>query len=61
MVKEYKLCRVKTIRVTVSMVKDLGQHIHISISISLNVRLSVSLSVSLSDNLRRINMSVKPG
>ena len=51
MVKEHKLCRVKTIRVTVSMVKDLGQHIHISISISLNVRLSVSLCVSLSENL----------
>ena len=34
----------KPIRVTVSMVKDLGQHIHISIS--LNVRLSVSLCVS---------------
>ena len=50
--KEYKLCRDKTIRVTVSMVKDLGQHIHISISISLNVRLSVSLFVSLNENPR---------
>ena len=52
MVKEYKLCRVKTIRVTMSMIKDLGQHIHISINISLNVRLSVSLCVSLSENPR---------
>ena len=52
MVKKYKLCRVKTIRVIVSMVKDLGQHIHISVNISLNVRLSVSLCVSLSENLR---------
>ena len=42
----------KPIRVTVSMVKDLGQHIHISINISLNVRLSVSLCVSLSENPR---------
>ena len=50
--KEYKLCRVKTIRVTVSMVKDCDQHINVSISVSLNVRLSVSLSVSLSVNLR---------
>ena len=32
------------------MVKDLGQHIHISIS--LNVRLSVNLYVSLSEDLR---------
>ena len=52
MVKEYKLCRVKTIRVTVSMVKDYDQHINVSISVSLNVRLSISPSVSLSDNLR---------
>ena len=42
----------KPIRVTVSMVKDLGQHIHIRISISLNVRLSVSLCGSLSENAR---------
>ena len=50
--KEYKLCRVKTIRETVSMVKDCDQHINVSISVSLSVRLIVSLSVSLSDNLR---------
>ena len=42
----------KPIRVTVSVVKDLGQHIHIRINISLNVRLSVSLCVSLSENPR---------
>ena len=46
--KEYKLCRVKTIRVTVSMVKDCDQLIYVSVSVSPNVRLSVSLS----DNLR---------
>ena len=51
MVKEYKLCRVKTIRVTVSMVKDCDQLIYVSISVSLNVRLIDSLSVSFSDNL----------
>ena len=43
MVKEYKLCRVKTIRVTMSMIKDFDQHI----------------SVSLSDSLRRINMKLR--
>ena len=42
----------KPIRVTMSIVKDLGQHIHVSISISLNVCLSVSLCVSLSENPR---------
>ena len=42
----------KPIRVTVFVVKDLGQHTHISIIISLNVRLSVSLCVSLSENPR---------
>ena len=52
MVKEYKLCRVKPSRVTVSMVKDYDQHINVSISVSLNVRLSVSLCVSLSENPR---------
>ena len=52
MVNEYKLCRVKTIRVTMSTVKACDQHITIIVSVSLNVRLSVSLSVSLSDNLR---------
>ena len=41
--KEYKLCRVKTIRVTVFMIKDFDQHI----------------SVSLSDSLRRINMKLR--
>jgi len=41
--KEYKLCRVKTIRVTVSMIKDFDQHI----------------SVSLSDSLWRINMKLR--
>ena len=50
--KEYKLCRVKTIRETVSMVKDCDQHINVSVSVSLNARLIVSLSVSFSDNLR---------
>ena len=45
--KEYKLCRVKTIRVTMSMIKDFHQHI------------SVGLSVSLSDSLRRINMKLR--
>ena len=50
--KEYKLYRVKTIRVTVSMVKDGDQHINVSVSVSLNVRLIISLSVSFSDNLR---------
>ena len=30
--KEYKLCRVKTIRVTVSMVKDCDQLIYVSLS-----------------------------
>ena len=49
MVKKYKLCRVKTIRVIMSMVKVLGQHTHLSVSISLSVRLSVSLCVSLSE------------
>ena len=44
--KEYKLCRVKTIRVTVSTVKDCDHHISVSVS------LIVSLSVSFSDNLR---------
>ena len=38
----------QTFRVIVSMVKDLGQHIHISIHISL----SVSPCVSLSENPR---------
>ena len=47
--KEYKLCRVKTIRVTVSMVKDCDQHI--IICVSLNIHLIVSLGVSFSDNL----------
>ena len=47
MVKEYKLCRVKTIRVTMSMVKDFDQHI------------SVNLSISLSDSLRRISMKLR--
>ena len=42
----------KPIQVTMFVVKDLGQHIHVSISISLNIRLSVSLCVSLSENLR---------
>ena len=51
MVKEYKLCRVKTIRVTMSMVKDFHQHI--------SVNLSISLSVSLSDSLRRISMKLR--
>ena len=45
--KEYKLCRVKTIRVTVSMVKDCDQLIYVSVSVGLNVRLSVSLSENL--------------
>ena len=45
--KEYKLYRVKTIRVTMSMIKDFDQ------------RISVSLSVSLSDSLRRINMKLR--
>ena len=44
----YKLCRVKTFRVNVSMVKELSQHIHVSIHISL----SVSPYVSLSENPR---------
>ena len=48
MVNEYKLCRVKTIRVTMSMVKDFDQHISVS--------LRVSLSISLSDSLRRMGM-----
>ena len=43
-VKEYKLCRVKTIRVTVSMVKDCDQLIYVSVSVGLNVRLCVSPS-----------------
>ena len=47
LLKEYKLCRVKTIRVTVSMVKDCDQLIYVSVSVSLNVRLSVSSSDSL--------------
>ena len=47
-VKEYKLCRVKTIRVTVSMVKDRDQLIYVSVSVSPTVRFSISLS----DNLR---------
>ena len=47
MVKEYKLCRVITIRVTMSMVKDFDQHI------------IVNLSVSLSDSLRRICMKLR--
>ena len=42
----------KPIRVTVSMVKDLGKLIHISINISLTVRLSISLCVSLGENPR---------
>ena len=45
--KEYKLYRVKTIRVTMSMIKDFDQ------------RISVSLSVSLSDSLRRINVKLR--
>ena len=48
--KSTKSAESKPIRVTVSMVKDLGQPIHISIS--LNVRISVSLCVSLSENPR---------
>ena len=59
--KEYKLCRVKTSRVTISVVKDFDQHISVSLSISLSVSPSVSLSVSLSDSLRRISMNGKPG
>ena len=51
MVKEYKLCRVKTIRVTMSMVKDFDQHI--------SVNLSISLSVSLRETLRRISMKLR--
>ena len=51
MVKEYKLRRVKTIRVTMSMVKDFDQHISVS--------LSISRSVSLSDSLRRISMKLR--
>ena len=38
----------KPVRVTMSVVKDLGQHIHISIHVSL----SVSPCVSLSENPR---------
>ena len=45
--KEYKLCRVITSQVTISMVKELDHHI------------SVSLNVSLSDSLRRISMKLR--
>ena len=44
--KEYKLCRVKTIQVTMSMIKDFDQHI------------SVGLSVSLGDSLWSISMKL---
>ena len=49
--KEYKLCRVKTIRVTVSLVKGCDQHVNANVSVSLNIRLIDRLSVSISDSL----------
>ena len=45
---EYKLCKVKTFRVIVSMVKDRGQGIQ-TVSISVSVSVPVSVSVEIPD------------